>query len=640
MKQNRFVEPYAIFTKEDTYLFKEGKHTHLFERMGGRLVQKDGVDGACFTVYAPAASKIEVIGDFNNWNGDGYELYVRWDSSGIWEGFIPNAKKGDKYKFKLLSNIDGKWREKFDPYALHNESPPSTASVLWELDYLWQDQDWMHNRANHNELDRPCSIYEVHLGSWRRKVEEGNRSLSYREHIEQLVPYVAEMGYTHVELLPVMEHPYEPSWGYQVTGFFTPTSRYGSPEEFLELMDAFHNAGIGVILDWVPAHFPKDEFALAAFDGSALLEHPDPKKGYHNDWDTYIFNFERNETRSFLLSSAVFWSKICHSDGLRVDAVASMLYLDYSREDGEWEPNEYGGNENLAAVSFIKDFNLAVYSENKGFHTFAEESTSFPGVTRPTYNGGLGFGVKWMMGWMNDALVYFQKDPIYRKHHQNNITFSFVYAFTENFLLPLSHDEVVHGKKSMIGKMPGDEWNRFANLRTLYSFMFAHPGSKLLFMGNELAQYEEWNQAGSLDWHLLDHDPHRGVKNLIQDLNALYKSERSLYEWQYNGLGFEWIDFSDHKNTVISFLRKCSDNDETLLIVCNFSPITHTNYRIGVPNSGKWKIIFNSDDMRYWGSSFVDDPTFDAERNKHHGRMFSIDLQLPPLGVVMLKAEL
>ncbi len=639
MLESRFVEPFAIFTEEDTYLFKEGKHTHLFERMGGRLVVKDGIKGACFTVFAPAASKVEVLGDFNAWNSDGYSLFVRWDSSGIWEGFIPNAKKGDKYKFKLLSNIDGKWREKFDPYALHNESPPSTASVLWNIDYKWQDQDWMLTRAQHNDIDKPYSIYEVHLGSWKRKSEDENRSLSYKEHIQELVPYVKEMGFTHVELMPVMEHPYEPSWGYQVTGFFTPTSRYGSPEEFLELVDAFHAAGIGVILDWVPAHFPKDEFALAAFDGSSLLEHPDPKKGYHNDWDTYIFNFERNETRSFLLSSAVYWSKMCHADGLRVDAVASMIYLDYSREEGEWEPNEFGGNENLAAISFIKDFNLAVYSENRGFHTMAEESTSFTGVTRPTYNGGLGFGMKWMMGWMNDTLVYFQKDPIYRKHHQNNITFSFVYAFTENFLLPLSHDEVVHGKKSMLSKMPGDEWNRFANLRTLYSFMFAHPGSKLLFMGNEIGQYEEWNQAGSLDWHLLQYEPHKGIQNLIKDLNGLYTSERALSEWQYNSQGFEWIDYSDHKNTVIAFLRKCSDNDETLLIVCNFSPIAHDKYALGVPNRGVWKVIFNSDETKYWGSNFVNQYSYDSQKNKQHGRMFSIDIQIPPMAVIVLKAE-
>ncbi len=481
------VKKHSLLTDFDVYLFKSGKHFKLYEKLGAHLLTLEGEEGCYFAVYAPAAESVAVMGDFNLWNGKEYFLHVRYDSSGIWEGFIPGVKKGDCYKYKIKSTVDGGYYEKSDPYARHAETPPYTASKVWTDDFQWTDKHWMDNRKSKNELDKPYSVYEVHLASWKRIVEENNRSLTYKEMAIELVNYVKDMGFTHIEMMPIMEHPYEPSWGYQVTGFFAPTSRFGAPEDLKYLIDQFHKADIGVILDWVPAHFPSDAFALAKFDGSNVYEHPDRRKGYHPDWKSLIFNYERNEIRSFLISSAIFWMGEYHADSLRVDAVASMLYLDYSREAGEWSPNEYGGNENLAAVSFIKDFNAAVYANFPGTHTIAEESTAFSGVTNPVDMGGLGFGMKWMMGWMHDTLDYFSKDAIFRKYHQNNITFSIVYAFSENFLLPLSHDEVVHGKGSIMRRMPGDEWQRFANLRTMYTYMFAHPGTKLLFMGNEIA---------------------------------------------------------------------------------------------------------------------------------------------------------
>lgn len=631
------VKKHSLLTDFDVYLFKSGKHFKLYEKLGAHLLTLDGEEGCYFAVYAPAAESVAVMGDFNLWNGKEYFLHVRYDSSGIWEGFIPGVKKGDCYKYKIKSTVDGGYYEKSDPYARHAETPPYTASKVWTDDFQWTDKHWMDNRKSKNELDKPYSVYEVHLASWKRIVEENNRSLTYKEMAIELVNYVKDMGFTHIEMMPIMEHPYEPSWGYQVTGFFAPTSRFGAPEDLKYLIDQFHKADIGVILDWVPAHFPSDAFALAKFDGSNVYEHPDRRKGYHPDWKSLIFNYERNEIRSFLISSAIFWMGEYHADSLRVDAVASMLYLDYSREAGEWSPNEYGGNENLAAVSFIKDFNAAVYANFPGTHTIAEESTAFSGVTNPVDMGGLGFGMKWMMGWMHDTLDYFSKDAIFRKYHQNNITFSIVYAFSENFLLPLSHDEVVHGKGSIMRRMPGDEWQRFANLRTMYTYMFAHPGTKLLFMGNEIGQYDEWNFKEGLQWNLLEYEPHRGLQSLIRNLNKLYTTEPAMYVNQFDPKGFEWVDYSDHEKSIVSFLRKTNNVDETLLVVCNFTPESWKTYRIGVPQRGSWDVIFNSDEKQYFGSGFMEKSKFETEKVTSHGRMFSIELDIPPLAVVVLK---
>ncbi|MCB0647541.1 MAG: 1,4-alpha-glucan branching protein GlgB [Saprospiraceae bacterium] len=631
------VKKHSLMSEFDIYLFKAGKHFKLYEKLGAHLMTLDGEEGCFFAVYAPAADGVAVVGDFNNWDSGKHFLHVRFDSSGIWEGFIPGVKKGDAYKFKMKSSVDGGYYEKADPYARHTETPPHTASKVWDSNYQWGDSQWMKTRKAHNELDKPYSIYEVHLGSWKKK--EGNQSLTYQDHADQLVSYVKEMGFTHVELLPIMEHPYEPSWGYQVTGFFAPTSRFGAPEDMKYMVDRFHQEGIGVILDWVPAHFPSDAFALARFDGSHVYEHPDLRKGYHPDWRSLIFNFERNEIRSFLISSAMFWMGEYHADSLRVDAVASMLYLDYSREQGEWEPNEYGGNENLAAVSFIKDFNAAIYANYEGTHTIAEESTAFSGVTNPVDQGGLGFGMKWMMGWMHDTLNYFGTDPIFRKYHQNNITFSIVYAFSENFCLPLSHDEVVHGKGSIMQRMPGDEWQRFANLRCLYSYMFTHPGTKLLFMGNEIGQYDEWNFKESIQWNLLEYKPHKGLQTLVKDLNKLYKEETALSSLQFDPKGFEWVDFSDHEKSIITYLRKGNDNDDALLVVCNFTPESWKGYRIGVPQRGTWSIVLNSDDEKYYGSGFLKSSAFESQKTTSHGRMFSIEMDIPPMAVVVLKLD-
>jgi 1,4-alpha-glucan branching enzyme len=633
------VIKHSLLTDFDIYLFKSGKHFNLYEKLGSHLATVDGQEGCYFAVFAPAADSVSVIGDFNLWNGGSHGLHVRFDSSGIWEGFIPGVKKGDKYKYKIKSTVDGGYHEKFDPFARHTETPPFTASKVWSDNYKWEDEKWIKNRAKHNELDRPYSIYEVHLNSWKRRTEENNRSLNYKEHAEELVSYVKDMGFTHIELLPVMEHPYEPSWGYQVTGFFAPTSRFGPPEDFKYLVDQFHKAGIGVILDWVPAHFPSDSFALANYDGSHVYEHPDRSKGYHPDWKSLIFNYERNEIRSFLISSALFWMHEYHADGLRVDAVASMLYLDYSRNDGDWTPNEYGGKENLAAISLIKELNAALYEACPGTHMIAEESTAFAGVTQPVSSGGLGFGMKWMMGWMHDTLNYFKREPIHRKYHQNNITFSLVYAFSENFVLPLSHDEVVHGKGSILRRMPGDEWQRFANLRTLYSYMFTHPGGKLLFMGCEIGQYDEWNFKSSVQWNLTAFEPHKGVQSLIRDLNRLYTSEPALHQLQFDGNGFEWLDFSDHEKSLLSFIRKSHDADDSLIIICNFTPATWENYTVGVPTKGKWKVILNSDDEKYFGSGYKVKDEYPTTKSTSHGRIFSINVDIPPLCVLVLKND-
>ncbi|MCZ8144613.1 1,4-alpha-glucan branching protein GlgB [Flavobacterium sp.] len=628
------VQHHSLFTDFDIDLFKAGKHFKLYEKLGAHLLEVNGVQGCYFAVWAPSAKNVSVIGDFNYWVEGQHPLQVRWDSSGIWEGFIPGIDKGTKYKFKIQSNYGDQITEKADPFALYCETPPHTASVVWDLTYKWKDATWMKNRANHNGLDKPMSVYEVHLGSWKRNLEQ-NRSLSYIELAEDLVNYVKETGFTHVEFMPIMEYPFDPSWGYQLVGYFAPTSRFGKPQDFMFLVDKLHQAGIGVILDWVPSHFPSDAHGLGFFDGSHLYEHPDIRKGYHPDWKSLIFNYGRNEVRSFLISNAIFWLQHYHADGLRVDAVASMLYLDYSRKDGEWEPNIYGGRENLETISFLKDFNEAVYQMFPDVQTIAEESTSFPMVSRPTFLGGLGFGMKWMMGWMHDTLQYFKKEPIYRKYHQNDITFSMTYAFTENFMLPLSHDEVVYGKHSILGRMTGDEWQRFANLRLLYGYMFTHPGTKLLFMGSEFGQSGEWNFEQSLEWHLLQYEYHKGIKQCITDLNALYRNTPALYEKQFSAEGFEWINYSDNENSVLAYIRKGTKEKEFVIIVCNMTPVVHEQYRIGIPKTGKLKELFNSDKSEYGGSNVVHHQPVKIEKLPWNGRECSAEIKLPPLGMVV-----
>ncbi|WP_286968635.1 1,4-alpha-glucan branching protein GlgB [Flavobacterium sp. UBA4854] len=627
------VIAHSLFADFDIDLFKAGKHFRLYEKLGAHLIEVNGVKGVYFAVWAPTAQAVSVIGDFNYWTQGEHNLNVRWDSSGIWEGFIPDISKGALYKYKIQSNINGVVTEKADPFARYCEKPPHTASVVWDLDYKWKDDNWMQNRQDFNALDKPYSVYEVHLGSWKRG--DHNRFLTYLELADDLVKYVKETGFTHVEFMPIMEYPYDPSWGYQLTGYFAPTSRFGKPQDFMVLVDKLHQEGIGVILDWVPSHFPDDAHGLGFFDGSHLYEHPDRRKGYHPDWKSLVFNYGRNEVRAFLISNAVFWLQNYHIDGLRVDAVASMLYLDYSRKDGEWEANIFGGRENLDSISFLKEFNEVIYSNFNGIQTIAEESTSFPMVSRPTSFGGLGFGMKWMMGWMHDTLKYFEKETVYRKYHQNELTFSMTYAFTENFMLPFSHDEVVYGKKSLIYKMPGDEWQRFANLRLLYGYMFTHPGTKLLFMGAEFGQTGEWNFEQSLDWHLLQYDFHSGIKRLITDLNQLYKSQPALYEKQFRGDGFEWINYSDHQNAVLSYIRKGNNPDDNIIIVCNFTQVVRENYRIGIPRKGKLQEIFNSDAKIYGGSGIENSKILKTDSISYDGRDFSAELVLPPLSVTV-----
>jgi 1,4-alpha-glucan branching enzyme len=629
------VQPYSLFTDFDIDLFKGGKHFRLYEKLGAHLIEVDGVKGVYFAVWAPSARSVSVVGDFNYWIQGEHQLQVRWDSSGIWEGFIPGIEKGTTYKYKIQSNNGGIITEKADPFALYCEHPPHTASVVWDLEYKWKDKKWMDTRKNHNDLDKPYSVYEVHLGSWKRNAE--GKFLTYLELAEDLVNYVKETGFTHVEFMPIMEYPYDPSWGYQLVGYFAPTSRFGKPQDFMVLVDKLHQAGIGVILDWVPSHFPDDAHGLGFFDGSNLFEHPDRKKGYHPDWKSLVFNYGRNEVRSFLISNAIFWLQHYHADALRVDAVASMLYLDYSRKDGEWEPNIFGGRENLDTISFLKEFNEAVYSTFEGVQTIAEESTSFPMVSRPTFAGGLGFGMKWMMGWMHDTLEYFQKDTVYRKYHQNDLTFSMTYTFSENFMLPLSHDEVVYGKKSIAGRMPGDEWQKFANLRLLYGYMFMHPGAKLLFMGSEFGQSAEWNFEGSLDWHLLQYGFHEGVKKTITDLNELYKTQPALHEKQFSPEGFEWINYSDHQNAVMTFIRKGNNPKDDVIVVCNFTQVVRKNYRIGLPKKGKLNEIFNSDAIIYGGSGVKNPNKLTVDALPYDGRDYSVELLLPPLSVTVYK---
>ena len=627
------VKPYSLFTNFDIKLFTAGHHTQLYNKFGSHCVDLDGTSGVYFSVYAPAALKVEVIGDFNSWNGSAHTLNVRWDDSGIWEGFIPGLGHGDLYKYRIYSHNDSKVREKADPFARCNEMPPNSASIVWKTDYEWQDAKWSKQVAKKNKLDSPMTVYELHLGSWKKNDEHS--SFSYTELADHLVAYVKEMAFTHVEFMPVMEHPYYPSWGYLCTGFFAPTRRYGDPEELMFLIDRFHQEGIAVIVDWVPGHFPEDEHALADFDGTAVYEHPEKSKGFHPDWKSFIFNFERPTIRSFLLSSAHFWAKKYHIDGIRVDAVASMIYLDYSREEGEWTPNEDGSNFYRAAISFLQELNTVMYGDFPHIQMIAEESTAYDGVTRPVHEGGLGFGLKWMMGWMNDGLEFLQLDPIHRKFHLGDMSRSLTYAFTENYILPLSHDEVVHGKSSLVSKMPGDEWQRFANLRLLYMGMYSHPGQKLLFMGAEFGQTSEWEVNESLPWHLLDHKPHIGIQNLIKDLNILYRNERALFRFNYTPDGYEWIDYSDHENSVLAFVRKSFEAQ--LIVLLNYSPVVRSNYRIGVISDFEYMEIFNSDDQKYWGSGISNTEIIMNENIPYHSKPNSIQVTLPPLAGIILR---
>lgn len=625
---------YSLFTEFDVNLFKSGKHFKLYEKFGAHPIELDGVKGVYFSVWAPSAKTVSIVGDFNYWNANQHKLNVRWDESGIWEGFIPNVEIGMRYKYKIKSHHLVE-TEKADPYAFACELPPNTASIVSDSStYKWKDKDWMSYRKDKNGLDKPYSVYEIHLGSWMRNTKE-NKFLSYKDLAVKLVDYLKKMNFTHVEFMPIMEYPYDPSWGYQLVGYFAPTSRFGSPEDFMLLIDKLHQNDIGVILDWVPSHFPSDDHGLGYFDGSHLYEHPDRRKGYHPDWKSLIFNYGRNEVKSFLISNAFFWLDKFHADGLRVDAVASMVYLDYSREDGEWEPNEFGGNENLDAIEFLKEFNQGVYSTFEGVQTIAEESTAFPMVTKPVSIGGLGFGMKWMMGWMHDTLDYFKKDSIYRAHHQNDISFSLTYAFTENFMLPLSHDEVVYGKHSILGRMPGDEWQRFANLRLLYGYMFTHPGTKLNFMGSEFGQYKEWNFQKSLDWDLLEFEPHKNTQNYFKTLNQFYRSQPALYEKGFANDGFEWIDYGDAQNSIISYIRKGSDAKNNLIVVCNFTPATHKKYKIGLPTNKKIKEIFNSDSPDFGGSGNENSKVLTTKKLSWNGQPCSVEITIPPLGIVV-----
>jgi len=631
------IHDVSLLTDHDIYLFRQGQHFRLYEKLGAHLHAAGDVAGVQFAVWAPNARAVSVIGDFNEWRPDAHPLRQRGDDSGIWEGFISGVGHGACYKYHLRSRLRDYQVEKTDPFASRTEVPPRTASIVWDLAYDWADADWMRERARVNGLGSPMSIYETHLGSWRRVPEEGNRSLSYREMAVQLVDYVRDTGFTHVEFLPVMEHPFYGSWGYQSTGYFAPTARYGTPQDFMHLVDALHRNGAGVILDWVPSHFPTDEHGLVYFDGTYLFEHADPKRGYHPEWNSSIFNYGRHEVRSILISSALFWLDKYHADGLRVDAVASILYLDYARQPGEWIPNEHGGRENIQAVQFLRDLNEAVYRDFPGTQTMAEESTAWPMVSRPTYVGGLGFGLKWNMGWMHDTLNYFSLDPVYRKYHHDQLTFGIWYAFHENFVLPFSHDEVVHGKGSLLGKMPGDDWQKFANLRLLLGFLFGHPGKKLLFMGDEFGQWREWNHDRSLDWHLLESAPHRGVQRWVQDLNGFYRGEPALYQRDFDMSGFEWADLHDWEHSIISFFRRGDNPGDVVLVACNFTPVPRTNYRVGVPRGGFWREMLNSDATVYGGSGQGNLGGAEAAPVPAHGRYYSLSLTLPPLGVIYLK---
>ena len=628
----------TMLTDDDLYLFNEGNHSRLYEKLGSHCLNANGVEGTYFAVWAPDAEQVYVTGDFNGWDRASHPMRPR-GQSGIWECFVPGLGKGILYKYHVRSRYNGYQVDKTDPFAFYDEVPPKTASVVWNLDYTWGDVEWMEKRRSRNSLDSPIAIYEVHLGSWRRVPEEGNRPLTYRELAPRLAEYVQRMGFTHVEFLPIMEHPFYASWGYQATGYFAPTSRYGTPQDFMYLVDTLHQQGVGVILDWVPSHFPTDEHGPGFFDGTHLYEHADPQKGLHPDWNSFIFNYGRSEVRSFLISSALFWLDKYHCDGLRLDAVASMLYLDYSRKDGKWIPNKYGGRENLEAIEFLRRFNEEVYKQHPDIQTIAEESTAWPMVSRPTYVGGLGFGAKWDMGWMHDTLVYITRDPIYRKYHHNQLTFRMLYAFTENFVLPLSHDEVVHGKGALLSKMPGDTWQKFANLRLLLGYMYGQPGKKLLFMGGEFGQWREWNHDESLEWHLLDYAPHAGLQKWVENLNQLYRSEPSLHELDFSSAGFEWVDCNDSDQNVISFLRKSRAGNDIVLVACNFTPMTRFNYKVGVPRGGFWKELLNGDAREYGGSGQGNLGGIEAIPVSFHGRPYSLDMTLPPLATVFFKNE-
>ena len=605
--------------------------------MGSTPLTVEGERGVYFAVWAPNAIVVSVIGSFNNWDRTAHKLMARWDGSGIWEGFIPGAAEGDIYKYSVHAGHN-KILEKADPYAKQCEIPPNTASVVFSSRFEWSDGDWMNTRSEHNALEAPISVYEVHMGSWRRHANS-NHSLSYRELAAELIPYVKEMGFTHVEFLPVMEHPFFGSWGYQITAYFAPSSRYGTPDDLAYLINELHRNGIGVILDWVPSHFPGDIHGLFHFDGTSLYEHNDYRLGYHPDWKSFIFNYGRNEVRAFLISNALYWFDRFHVDGIRVDAVASMLYLDYSRNDGQWIPNKYGGRENLEAISLLREMNETVYREFPDILTIAEESTAWPGVSKPVSSGGLGFGMKWMMGWMNDMLDYFGRDTIYRRFHQNQITFSLMYAYTENFMLPLSHDEVVHGKGSILTRMPGDKWQKFGNVRALYGWMFFHPGAKLLFMGNEFAQPGEWHHDYSLSWSLTENPFHRGIQKLVTELNNLYRRHKALYELNFDPRGFEWVDFGDNRNSIISFYRKGKAPEDKLLVIGNFGVNAHRVYELGVDDPGTYKEIFNSDAKEYGGSGFINETILESASFPKHGRDNTLTLAVPPLGFTVLKLE-
>jgi 1,4-alpha-glucan branching enzyme len=626
----------SLLTAEDLYLFNEGSHYRMYEKMGAHLVESQGTPGTVFSVWAPNARNVFVIGSFNGWDHKSHPLQPR-GSSGIWEGFIPGVGKGSLYKFHIVSNVHGHRVDKCDPIGLLMEKPPRTASVVWDLEYRWNDAEWLQKRGGRNSLHAPMAVYEVHLGSWMRVPEEHNRPLTYREIAPRLAEYLGKLGFTHVEFLPIMEHPFYGSWGYQTTGYFAPTARYGTPQDFMYLVDYLHQHNIGVILDWVPSHFPSDAHGLAYFDGTHLFEHSDSRQGFHPDWKTQIFNYGRSEVRSFLMSSAMFWLDKYHADGLRVDAVASMLYLDYSRKAGEWIPNKYGGRENLEAIDFLRRFNEEAYKEHPDIQTAAEESTSYPMVSKPTHLGGLGFGLKWDMGWMHDTLDYFHNDPIHRQYHHNQLTFRMLYSFHENFVLPISHDEVVHGKGSLIDKMPGDDWQKFANLRLLLAYMYAQPGKKLLFMGCEFGQYREWSHDRSLDWHLLEGPRHRGLQTWMEQLNRAYRNEGALHWFDNDPKGFEWVDCNDAPASVISLLRKGNSPEDTILIACNFTPVPRVGYMVGVPFGGYWKEILNSDAREYGGSGSGNMGGAEAMSHSTHGRPYSLRLTLPPLGAVFLK---
>jgi 1,4-alpha-glucan branching enzyme len=635
-----FYDPYGhlpTLGELDIHLSQEGRHELVYEKLGAHRRQVNGIEGVAFAVWAPNAVGVSVVGDFNSWDGRLHQMRVL-GSSGIWEIFLPDIPLGSHYKIEIRTR-GGHRILRADPYALWAEVPPKTASIVHESDFKFWDKQWMEERAQSEPYRKPLSIYELQLGSWRRSGPHGEETLGYRELAKPLAEYVRDLGFTHVELMPVMEHPFGGSWGYQVTGYYAPTSRHGTPDDLRFLIDHLHRNGIGVILDWVPAHFPRDDFALGRFDGTPLYEHADPRQGEHPDWGTFVFNYGRNEVRNFLIANAVYWLSEFHVDGLRLDAVASMLYLDYSREEGEWIPNQYGGRENLDAIAFLRGLNEVVHNRFPGVMMIAEESTAWPAVSRPTYTGGLGFGFKWNMGWMHDTLVYFTKEPVHRRYHHNQLTFSLIYAFHENFILPLSHDEVVHGKRSMLDKMPGDRWQKFANLRALYGYMWAHPGKKLLFMGSEFGQWSEWDHNRSLDWHLLEEDDHRGLQNLVRELNRVYRDKPALWREDFDAAGFQWIDSSNGDENALAFLRKDPETGRELICICNLSPVVRKRYRVGLPRPGKYREVLNTDSENYGGSNAGNGGVVRATGRAWHGQPHSATLVLPPLATLWLEAE-